>query len=888
MSTGSSAFSRTEGVTLLEAGVGHVDILPRFTRFGNELSRGVDQSLARTEQQATSKLQSFGKTYTRTISPALGAFSLFARSAFQEYDTGIDGIRASTGATGEELERLGDVMEGVGARSTLGLSRLGEVVGDLNTRTGQTGESLEQLALRFAHLEEMGNAASVENVTRLFGDWDVATGKQVETMDQLFRASQATGPSIDQLAQSAVRFGAPLRQMGFDLGETVTLLGKFEKEGVNTNLVIGSMRIALGKLASQGVKDVPAEFRRLVQGIEDAGSAGEANALALEVFGARAGPDMAAAIREGRFDIDALFKQIQNGSETIEKAHDDTVDWGDKLIMLKNRAQAVVGPIGEIGFAAAGIGAGVGPLLSYVGGLRQARQASQALAATQATQTIVQMSRLEVAAASAAAGVGVLSTAMKGLAAAGGTFLAFEGLKTLVQFFQGDTPFQNAEEARTALEGLHDEILAGRASLSEYDALWKAIREEHGEDFIVAAGVTNEFLALEAGRDRLTALAGAFDDSSRSGGRYGRKLEELSRVERRFAGMSGKELKAWLESTNATFDRVGDAIADFGSRWKNTTDDFIEDLQKRAEAANNMKRNIDTAMERGLSPQAVRDILAQGPEAAARVFDDLAKSGRDDIGKVNDGLRDLRDASELSFSDLKRDADKAKGAIRGAGDEVKTLHDRLLDIAAISKLSIRVLEANVSGSPQLGAASGTPTAMAHAAMAAVSGPQVISSGYRPGDLDSFHSTPPPFNAVDIGGSNLPAVFDYLAKKFGKNVRELIYGHTLIEFGQRFHYGPSDHFDHVHLADMGKVIDGPALIAQGRIREAHIPMSGPGADAWTAGMEAAFERALLRAGNPVEVPIFVQTVLGRDGIRQLQESLRVRRFNNRSGRRIGRG
>ncbi|MCZ7538234.1 MAG: hypothetical protein M5T61_21390 [Acidimicrobiia bacterium] len=46
---------------------------------------------------------------------------------------------------------------------------------------------------------------------------------------------------------------------------------------------------------------------------------------------------MAAAILEGRFEIDGLLDTLSNSHDTINKAAADTFDLGDKLSMLKNR-----------------------------------------------------------------------------------------------------------------------------------------------------------------------------------------------------------------------------------------------------------------------------------------------------------------------------------------------------------------------------------------------------------------------------------------------------------------------------------------------------------------------------------------------------------------------
>jgi phage-related minor tail protein len=219
-----------------------------------------------------------------------------------------------------------------------------------------TGDDLEATAAQMLEMTRLTGgdlASNITEVSRVFGDWGVATDDQGARMDQLFRASQATGIGVDDLSSQLVKFGAPLRQLGFGFEESAALISAFEKEGVNGELVMGSMRIALGKLARAGE---PAEetFRRVTDQIADAGSTSEANALALELFGARAGPDMAAAIREGRFEVGDLIDQIASGEDTIRGAAADTEDWRQKWDILKNRTLVALEPLAASVFGAMG------------------------------------------------------------------------------------------------------------------------------------------------------------------------------------------------------------------------------------------------------------------------------------------------------------------------------------------------------------------------------------------------------------------------------------------------------------------------------------------------------------------------------------------------------
>jgi hypothetical protein len=340
-------------------------------------SSKVNQQLDQVQRTATQKLGAVGVGLTKTLTPVAAGIAVLGKKAFDEWDTAIDGIRANTGKTGKELEDLGGVVKRVSAGSNQSISSIGETVGQLNQRLGVTGKPLEELTRQFSNLQHLGIDASVESVSRAFGDWGVTTKDQSAALDGLFRASQATGPSVDRLSQLIVKFGAPMRQFGFDMDEAAALLGSFEKEGVNTELVMGSLRIAMGKFAKEGIP-MREGLDATIKKIQELGPGAEATALAMETFGARAGPDMAAAILEGRFEIDKLLTQLAGSKDTINGAAQDTFDLGDKLQMLKNRVMAAIGPYGEliaviggglttVGPAVMGLSA-VLPVLGKIGG----------------------------------------------------------------------------------------------------------------------------------------------------------------------------------------------------------------------------------------------------------------------------------------------------------------------------------------------------------------------------------------------------------------------------------------------------------------------------------------------------------------------------------------
>jgi TP901 family phage tail tape measure protein len=326
-----------------------IDVLPSMKGFAPALAKGTTSASA---AAGTASGAAFGKAMLAGVAVVAGGAALAAKALFNIGSTFQDvenTIRVGTGATGEALQALTDSAKNVGKNVPASFEDVGTAIADLNTRLGLTGAPLEEMAEQFLELSRITGtdvASNIASMTRVFGDWDVAAGEQAGTLDMLFRASQATGIGVDDLAGKVVQFGSPLRAMGFSLEESAAMFGKFEKEGVNAELVVGSLRQGLGRMAKAG-EDAPETFRRVVDEISGMESRTEATAAAMELFGARAGPDMAAAIQEGRFELDGLMDAITNGSDTIASAGEDTQSFSEKWLMFKNQVMVKVAPVAE-------------------------------------------------------------------------------------------------------------------------------------------------------------------------------------------------------------------------------------------------------------------------------------------------------------------------------------------------------------------------------------------------------------------------------------------------------------------------------------------------------------------------------------------------------------
>lgn len=272
-----------------------------------------------------------------------------AFKAGMEIDEAFDNIIIKTGAMGEDLESLKGSFKVVFGSFPANAQDVSDAIAGLNQTLDMTGPDLERLTTGILSLSKLTKTDASANVTafsRVMGDWGVSNEMAQVTLDQLFKTTQLTGVGIEDLMSKVVQFGSPLRLMGFSLEESMIMFGKFAKEGVNAELVMGSMRIAAGKFAKAG-QPLRESLLGIFDTIKNSTDASAALALGMEVFGAKAGPDMTAAIREGRFSIEELTSALDDSTDALEYTITETMDFGEKLQVIKNKATLALEPIGS-------------------------------------------------------------------------------------------------------------------------------------------------------------------------------------------------------------------------------------------------------------------------------------------------------------------------------------------------------------------------------------------------------------------------------------------------------------------------------------------------------------------------------------------------------------
>lgn len=299
---------------------------------------------------AGDKMKSAGEGLTRNVTAPILAIGAGAIVSWKQIDEAYDGIISKTGATGDAAEELQLVFDDIYGNFPFESLAVSDAIGEINTRLGFTGDKLKNSSvdfLKFAEINKIDVKSAIALVSRAMGDANIPAEEYGSLLDELTIASQKSGISIDRLTELITKYGAPMRALGFDTKESIAIMSTWEKAGVNTEIAFSGMKKAIGTWSEQG-KDSRMEFKKTLEEIAKAPNIAVATTKAIEVFGQKAGPDLADAIQGGRFEYSSFLDLLENSKGTVENTFNATQDPADKATVAFNNLKLTMADLGAV------------------------------------------------------------------------------------------------------------------------------------------------------------------------------------------------------------------------------------------------------------------------------------------------------------------------------------------------------------------------------------------------------------------------------------------------------------------------------------------------------------------------------------------------------------
>lgn len=328
--------------------------------FGTESDKATTEvkQLADETEKGTGKFGAMdvalGNLVSKGITAAIDGFGKLAGAALDAYkavDEGADNAVKVTGATGMAAAELQESYENVAKSFKGDFATIGSVLGEVNTRFGYTGTELEETTkqfLRFAEITGTDAKTAVADTSKALKAAGMQDKDYTKLLDQMAKASQASGVSISKLTEGITKNGSTFRAMGFDTEETIAILSQFESAGVNTETVLAGMKTAAKNWAAAG-KDGREEFGKAITEIANAPTQVEKTQKAMEIFGQKAGTEVADAVSTARVNYSDFVSTLKDSQGTVKDTYDQTQDAFDDIdIAIQNVKVGFSKWVGEI------------------------------------------------------------------------------------------------------------------------------------------------------------------------------------------------------------------------------------------------------------------------------------------------------------------------------------------------------------------------------------------------------------------------------------------------------------------------------------------------------------------------------------------------------------
>lgn len=301
-------------------------------------------------------LGSFSNVINKILGPkgklatALVTVTALATKFGQEMNAGMSEIAKGTGATGEALYKLREnvhdaLSQGVGRSA----QEVGKMIADLNTRFHATGTELVSLTKqfdKFSSVVGVDTKNAINMTADVMAKWNIETEDTDKLLDQLTKASQESGASIESLMNGLKSGQAVFSQFGMSATDTIAFIGALKENGIEAEQALVGMKTALAKFSQEG-KDAREAFAEVSERIKNAKSETEALNISVETFGSRNGPEMVKVLRNSSASVEDFKNKLLEAGGALEATDKASRTSKDAFADLKSTLLGTFGGLFE-------------------------------------------------------------------------------------------------------------------------------------------------------------------------------------------------------------------------------------------------------------------------------------------------------------------------------------------------------------------------------------------------------------------------------------------------------------------------------------------------------------------------------------------------------------
>lgn len=652
--------------------------------FEASAAKAADSVGSSMSQQLGSKLKS---AVGAGIGMVAGAAFSMALTGANELDAATKQLQADTGMTAEEAKNAEHALAGMYKTNLQGFDEIGAtmavVVNGLHL-TGDAAAAATQQFLTFATATGQNAADAVSAIRGDLDAWNLTAADAGPLMDKLVASHQKFGIVVTE-DQAALQAMAPAMQAAnMSVDDGIALLNLFQTAGISAAKAPAALAIAVKQLKpGQNLNDLIAQ----IGAIQDPTLRAQA---AMNDFGARAGAQLAQAIKPGMTSLDDLIASLGDTAGASDTAAGEIKSgFGEQFQLILHNATGWLAEFGTNFGGIIGIASEFGPrfttaLLAGLGGLGgllipkiTAAILSATLPAAVAGEAVGAAAGTALPGAFAAAAALAFPAVIGAFIIAAGTMIAL----ALNDLFPG------------LAKKMHDQFFAGVDAVTTALKGSSSILDDTGNGFN-SLGVRVDATSRTFGRvppvvDAAgTALKGFADASTAAGGAVG--------------GLAAATVSGFSELADANL-KAARAYVTSSQASKLWSDDFRRDMQATAPALNTAKDDFNSFLDTlGIGPARAKlqgeltgaklaAGLKTGSKASRAAGAEMVQTLTDQLNGLTKPMSAAAQKAELEGELLAMN--HARGIAKAAGDPTRmalidtmigSVRQKMLDLAGLT------------------------------------------------------------------------------------------------------------------------------------------------------------------------------------------------------------
>lgn len=272
------------------------------------------------------------------------------------FDEANAAIVEGTGASGEALEELNQTAHSAFSRiadADQDLSGVADILAELNTRFGVTGDAAEDLTVSVANFAQhtgTDGTRAVDDIANVMNRWGMDIEDVDGLLDDLTTANQSCQMSVDEMTRYLSENSIQFQELGYSTEDALAMLISLSDGGANVSSVMSGMKKAVGNL-SEVTDDVPGAFQDAIKAMAECDNVSEAlqaqvgdTGLTVEqVFGSKAAQELAANVQSGNFNIEQWTKVLQDNQGALADTTENATTMQDAWAQATNSVSLALG-----------------------------------------------------------------------------------------------------------------------------------------------------------------------------------------------------------------------------------------------------------------------------------------------------------------------------------------------------------------------------------------------------------------------------------------------------------------------------------------------------------------------------------------------------------------